>query len=109
MQLLADFLPLLFFFAAYLYDDLYFAVGVLMVAMPVGLVLKTYLTQETRQDLSGFNDFSSDTWQCDALFSQPPVSVLEAYSLLLGSQYRVSGKPMVWRKDRRGKALRPGC
>jgi len=46
MQLLADFLPLLFFFAAYLYDDLYFAVGVLMVAMPVGLVLKTYLTKK---------------------------------------------------------------
>jgi len=44
MQLLADFLPLLLFFAAYLYDDLYFAVGVLMVAMPIGLALKTYLT-----------------------------------------------------------------
>lgn len=46
MQLLADFLPLLFFFAAYMYDDLYFAVGVLMVAMPIGLVLKTYLTKK---------------------------------------------------------------
>ncbi len=46
MQLLADFLPLLFFFAAYLYDDLYFAVGVLMVAMPIGLVLKTYWTKK---------------------------------------------------------------
>ena len=46
MQLLVDFLPLLFFFAAYLYDDLYFAVGVLMVAMPVGLVFKTYLTKK---------------------------------------------------------------
>ena len=44
MQLLADFLPLLFFFGAYLYDDLYFAVGVLMVVMPIGLALKTYLT-----------------------------------------------------------------
>ncbi len=46
MQLLTDFLPLLFFFAAYLYEDLYFAVGVLMVAMPIGLVLKTYLTKK---------------------------------------------------------------
>jgi len=45
MQLLADFLPLLLFFAAYLYDDLYFAVGVLMVALPIGLVLKTYWTK----------------------------------------------------------------
>ncbi len=46
MQLLADFLPLLFFFGAYLYDDLYFAVGVLMVAMPIGLALKTYWTKK---------------------------------------------------------------
>ncbi len=46
MQLLADFLPLLFFFAAYLYDDIYFAVGTLMVAMPIGLVLKTYWTKK---------------------------------------------------------------
>lgn len=44
MQLLTDFLPLLFFFAAYLYGDLYFAVGVLMIAMPIGLALKTYWT-----------------------------------------------------------------
>ena len=29
-----------------MYDDLYFAVGVLMVAMPVGLLLKTYLTRK---------------------------------------------------------------
>lgn len=46
MQLLADFLPLLFFFAAYIYDDLYFAVAVLMVVMPIGLALKTYLTKK---------------------------------------------------------------
>ncbi len=46
MQLLADFLPLLFFFAAYLYDDIYFAVGTLMVVMPIGLVLKTYWTKK---------------------------------------------------------------
>ncbi|MFQ6005685.1 MAG: inner membrane-spanning protein YciB [Woeseia sp.] len=50
MQLLADFLPLplplLFFFAAYVYDDLYFAVGVLMIAMPVGLALKIFLTRK---------------------------------------------------------------
>ena len=36
MQLLADFLPLLFFFGAYLYDDLYFAVGVQVCAVVAG-------------------------------------------------------------------------
>jgi intracellular septation protein len=46
MQLLADFLPLLFFFAAYLYGDLYFAVSVLMIAMPIGLALKLYWTRK---------------------------------------------------------------
>ena len=46
MQILADFLPLLFFFAAYLYEDLYFAVAVLMFAMPVGLALKIFLTRK---------------------------------------------------------------
>ena len=46
MQLIADFLPLLLFLAGYLYEDLYFAVKVLMFAMPVGLVLKTVITRK---------------------------------------------------------------
>ena len=46
MQLIADFFPLLFFLGAYLYADLFFAVKVLMVAMPVGLVLKTVATKK---------------------------------------------------------------
>lgn len=46
MQLIADFLPLLFFLGAYLYGDLYLAVKVLMVAMPMGLALKTYATRK---------------------------------------------------------------
>ncbi|MDH5501935.1 MAG: septation protein IspZ, partial [Gammaproteobacteria bacterium] len=37
---LADFLPLILFLGAYLYKDIYFAVIVLMIAMPIGLAVK---------------------------------------------------------------------
>lgn len=46
MQLLADFLPLLAFLGAYIYEDLYFAIIVLMAAMPIGLVAKWFLTRK---------------------------------------------------------------
>ena len=96
MQLLADFLPLLFFFAAYMYDDLYFAVGVLMVAMPVGLVLKTYLTKKLDKIYLGSTIFLLILGSATLFFRNPLFSVLEAHGLLLGGQYRVSWKPMVW-------------
>lgn len=37
---LADFLPLVLFLAAYFFKDIYFAVVVLMIAMPVGVLVK---------------------------------------------------------------------
>jgi intracellular septation protein len=37
---LADFLPLVLFLAAYFYKGIYFAVVVLMIAMPIGLAIK---------------------------------------------------------------------
>lgn len=45
VQILADFLPLLLFLGAYIYDDLYFAIIVLMVAMPIGLAIKWLITR----------------------------------------------------------------
>jgi intracellular septation protein len=71
MQLLADFLPLLFFFGAYIYDDLYFAVGVLMVAMPVGLVLKTYLTKKLDKIYLGSTIFLLVLGGATLLFRNP--------------------------------------
>lgn len=41
---IADFLPLVLFLGAYLYKDIYLAVIVLMVAMPVGLAIKYLVT-----------------------------------------------------------------
>ena len=46
MQVLFEFLPLILFLAAYLYKGIYFALGVLMVAMPIGLAVKYFKTRK---------------------------------------------------------------
>ena len=46
MQALFEFLPLILFLAAYLYKDIYFALIVLMVAMPIGLAVKYVRTKK---------------------------------------------------------------
>lgn len=45
MQILFEFLPLILFLVAYLYKGIYFAIGVLMVAMPIGFVVKYVRTR----------------------------------------------------------------
>ena len=40
MQVLFEFLPLILFLAAYFYKDIFFAMIVLMIAMPIGLAVK---------------------------------------------------------------------
>lgn len=40
MQVIFEFLPLILFLGAYLYKDIYVAIATLMVAMPVGFVIK---------------------------------------------------------------------
>ena len=46
MQVLFEFLPLILFLGAYLYKGIYFAIGTLMVAMPIGFVVKYVRTQQ---------------------------------------------------------------
>lgn len=46
MQLFVDYLPILAFFAAYFYQDIYFATGVLMAVMPVVLLAQWLLTKK---------------------------------------------------------------
>ena len=45
MNLLFEFLPLIVFLGAYLYKDIYFALVVLMIAMPIGLLAKYIRTR----------------------------------------------------------------
>ena len=46
MQVLFEFLPLILFLGAYLYKGIYFAIGALMIAMPIGLVIKYVRTKK---------------------------------------------------------------
>lgn len=45
MQVLFEFLPLILFLGAYLYKGIYFAIAVLMIAMPIGFVIKYVRTR----------------------------------------------------------------
>lgn len=46
MQLFVDYLPILIFFGAYFYEDIYFATTVLMVVMPIIMVLQWLVTRK---------------------------------------------------------------
>lgn len=46
MNVLFEFLPLILFLGAFVYKDIYFALIVLMIAMPVGLLVKYLRTNE---------------------------------------------------------------
>ena len=46
MQLFIDYLPILFFFGAYFYEDIYFATTVLMVVMPIIMVVQWIITRK---------------------------------------------------------------
>ncbi len=46
MNLLFEFMPLILFFGAYLYKDIYTALVVLMIAMPIGLIVKYIRTRK---------------------------------------------------------------
>jgi len=46
MQALFEFLPLILFLAAYFYKDIFFAMIVLMIAMPIGLAIKYWQTRK---------------------------------------------------------------
>lgn len=46
MQILFEFLPLILFLGAYFWKGIYFALGVLMVAMPIGLIVKYVATRK---------------------------------------------------------------
>lgn len=49
MQLLVDYIPIVIFIAAYFYRDIFFATGVLMVAMPVILVGQWLVTRKVNK------------------------------------------------------------
>ena len=46
MQLIIEFFPLISFFVAYVYGDIYLAIMVLMIATPIGLAIKYFRTRK---------------------------------------------------------------
>ncbi len=46
MQLLIDYIPIVFFVAAYFYKDIYFATAVIMAVMPIVLLLQWLVTRK---------------------------------------------------------------
>ena len=46
MQLLIDYIPIIFFVAAYFYEDIYFATAVLMAVMPVVVLVQWLVTRK---------------------------------------------------------------
>ena len=46
MQILFELLPLILFLVAYLYNGIYFAIGALMIAMPIGFAVKYVRTRK---------------------------------------------------------------
>jgi len=46
MQLLIDYIPIVIFIAAYFYKDIFFATGILMIVMPIGLLAQWLMTKK---------------------------------------------------------------
>lgn len=46
MQLLIDYIPIVIFIAAYFYKDIFYATGVLMIVMPIGLLVQWLMTKK---------------------------------------------------------------
>lgn len=113
VQLLADFLPLLAFLGAYIYDDLYFAIIVLMAAMPIGLAAKWLLTRKLDRMYLGstaalliFGGAALYFRNPYFLFWKPTVLNWIIALVFLGSQW-VGTKPIVQRMFGEAATLSP--
>lgn len=103
VQILADFLPLLLFLGAYIYDDLYFAIMVLMFAMPVSLGIKWIMTRKPDRMYLGstlalliFGGAALYFRNPDFLFWKPTVLNWAIAAVFLASQW-IGAKSIVQR------------
>jgi intracellular septation protein len=103
VQILADFLPLLLFLGAYLYEDLYFAITVLMFAMPISLGIKWIMTRKIDRMYLGstialliFGGAALYFKNPYFLFWKPTVLNWVIGAVFLGSQW-IGAKPIVQR------------
>lgn len=103
MQLLLDYIPIVIFIVAYFYRDIFFATGVLMIAMPIGLLLQWAMTRKLNRIygastllvlvLGGFTlAFRNPTF----LYWKPTALNWAFAAAFLGSQW-IGDKPFVKR------------
>ena len=103
MHLLLDYIPLVIFIVAYFYRDIFFATGVLMIAMPIVLLLQWVMTRKLNRIyaastvlvlvLGGFTlAFRNPTF----LYWKPTVLNWAFALAFLGSQW-IGEKPFVKR------------
>jgi len=103
MQLLLDYIPIVIFIVAYFYRDIFFATGVLMIAMPIVLLLQWVMTKKLNRIyaastvlvlvLGGFTlAFRNPTF----LYWKPTVLNWAFALAFLGSQW-IGEKPFVRR------------
>jgi intracellular septation protein A len=71
MQVLFELLPLILFLGAYLYKGIYFAIGTLMVAMPIGFVIKYIRTQKVDKMYMWSTIFLLVFGSADSTFAMP--------------------------------------
>ena len=104
MQLLVDFFPLLLFLGTYVYsDDLYLALQVLMVAMPIAFVIKWRITGQIDKMLLGSTVLLLVMGSATLIFRNPmflywkPTAFYWAAAIVfLGSQF-IGEKPIAQR------------
>ncbi len=98
-----EFAPLLLFLAAYFYKDIFFALIVLMIAMPIGLLLKYLKTKKLDKMffwstvmLYPFGGLSLYFRKAEFLFWKPTIFYWAVGAVVLLSQF-VGDKPLVRR------------
>ncbi len=103
MQLFVDFLPILIFFGAYFYEDIYFATAVLMAVMPVILLVQWLTTRKLNKIYAGSTVLVLVLGSATLFFRNPqflywkPTVLNWLIALVfLGSQF-IGAKPIVQR------------
>ena len=103
MQLFIDYLPILFFFGAYFYQDIYFATMVLMIVMPIVMIVQWFITRKLNKIYAASTVLVLVLGSATLLFRNPlflfwkPTVLNWAIAVaFLGSQF-VGDKPFVQR------------
>ena len=114
MQLFVDYLPIVIFFGAYFYEDIYFATAVLMIIMPVVLATQWILTRKLNRIYAAstalvlvLGGATLALRNPTFLYWKPTVLNWAIAIVFLGSQF-IGKKPIVQRMMESSAELPPG-